>query len=94
MDSPSPSQLAAQCSICGTLLSGAMSVVFRSVGIRRSSRNPNLCTRCGTHVDEGRVIEITVLFADLSSFTELTHDLGPERTHEVIDGSYAWPPTF
>ena len=85
MDSPSPSHLAAQCSICGTLLSGAMSVVFRTVGIRRSPRNPNLCTRCGTHVDEGRVIEITVLFADLSSFTELTHDLGPERTHEVVD---------
>src|SRR5256885_747775 len=30
-------------------------------------------------------LEITVLFADLSSFTELTHDLGAERTHEVID---------
>jgi adenylate cyclase len=29
--------------------------------------------------------EITVLFADLTSFTELTHDLGAERTHEVID---------
>ena len=26
-----------------------------------------------------------MLFADLSSFTELTHDLGAERTHEVID---------
>ncbi|HZA56286.1 MAG TPA: adenylate/guanylate cyclase domain-containing protein [Candidatus Udaeobacter sp.] len=85
MDSPSPSHLAAQCSICGTLLSGAMSVVFRTVGIRRSPRNPNLCTRCGTHVDEGRVIEITVLFADLSSFTEMTQDLGPDRTHEVVD---------
>jgi adenylate cyclase len=85
MDSPSPSHLAAQCSICGTLLSGAMSVVFRTVGIKRSPRNPNLCTRCGTHVDEGRVIEITVLFADLSSFTEMTQDLGPDRTHEVVD---------
>lgn len=30
-------------------------------------------------------MEITVLFADLSSFTELTHDLGAERTHEVVD---------
>jgi class 3 adenylate cyclase len=30
-------------------------------------------------------VEITVLFADLSSFTELTHDLGAERTHEVVD---------
>jgi adenylate cyclase len=77
--------LSAQCRVCGTLLSGAMSVVFRSVGIKRSSRNPNICTRCSTHIEEGRLTEITVLFADLSSFTELTQDLGAERTHEVVD---------
>ena len=59
--------------------------MFRLVGIRRSPRNPNICTRCSTHVEEGRLVEITVLFADLSSFTELTHDLGAERTHEVVD---------
>jgi adenylate cyclase len=82
--SPSP-HLAAQCSVCGTLLSGAMSVVFRTFGIRRSPRNPNICTRCSTHVEEGRLVEVTVLFADLSSFTELTHDLGAEKTHEVVD---------
>src|SRR5437870_11725740 len=82
--SPSP-QLSAQCSVCGTLLSGAMSIVFRTFGIRRSPRNPNICTRCSAHVEEGRLVEITVLFADLSSFTELTHDLGAERTHEVVD---------
>ncbi|MGH7835219.1 MAG: adenylate/guanylate cyclase domain-containing protein, partial [Candidatus Binatia bacterium] len=79
------SHLSAQCRICGTLLSGAMSVIFRTVGIRRSSRNPNLCNRCGTHVEEGRVVEMTVLFADLSSFTEMTQALGPEKTHEVVD---------
>lgn len=28
---------------------------------------------------------MTVVFADLSSFTELTQDLGPEKTHEVVD---------
>lgn len=62
-----------------------MGVVFRTFGIKRSPRNPNICTRCSTHVGEGRVVEITVLFADLSSFTELTQDLGPEKTHEVVD---------
>lgn len=85
MSTVSSSRLSAQCRVCGTLLSGAMSVVFRTVGIKRSSRNPNICTRCSTHIDEGRLAEITVLFADLSSFTELTHDLGAEKTHEVID---------
>jgi adenylate cyclase len=82
--SPDPN-LSAQCRVCGTVLSGAMSVVFRSAGIRRSARNPNICTRCSTHVEEGRLLEITVLFADLSSFTELTHELGAEKTHEVVD---------
>ena len=31
------------------------------------------------------MVEITVLFADLSSFTELTHELGAEKTHQVVD---------
>src|SRR5437867_7948625 len=86
--SPSP-QLSAQCSVCGTLLSGAMSIVFRTFGIRRSSCNLNICIRCSVYVEEGRLLEIMVLFADLSSFTELTHDLGAERTHEVID-AFLW----
>src|SRR4029450_9867792 len=81
---PTP-RLAAQCRVCGTLLSGTMSVVFRTVGIKRSSRNPNICTRCSTHMDEGRLAEITVLFADLSSVTGLTAGRGEERVHEVID---------
>jgi len=77
--------LAAQCSVCGTMLSGSLSAVYRIFGIRRSPRNPNICTRCSTHVEEGRMVEITVLFADLSSFTEMTQDLGAEKTHEVVD---------
>lgn len=77
---------ALRCLICGTPLSGPLSYLFRAVGIVRSSRNPSLCNRCNTHVVEGRIVEITVLFADLSSFTELTHGLGPERTHKVVDG--------
>ncbi|MGH7797531.1 MAG: adenylate/guanylate cyclase domain-containing protein [Candidatus Binatia bacterium] len=85
MHAPTGSHLAAQCGICGTILTGALSVIYRGFGIRRSPRNPNICTRCSTHVEEGKLVEITVLFADLSSFTELTHDLGAEKTHEVVD---------
>src|SRR6266576_3436981 len=85
MPASSNGRLAAQCNICGTIRSGALGGVYRAFGIRRSPRNPNICTRCSTHVEEGRMVEITVIFADLSSFTELTHDLGAERTHEVVD---------
>ncbi len=81
-----PQTHASRCLICGTPLAGPLSYLFRAVGIMRSSRNPSLCNRCNTHMVEGRIVEITVLFADLSSFTELTHELGPERTHEVVDG--------
>lgn len=81
----SPPALAAQCPICGTLLSGALARVYRVAGIKRSPRNPNICSRCDTHVEEGRLVEMTVVFADLSSFTELTHELGAQRTHEVVD---------
>ena len=76
---------ASECLICSTALEGFASLPFRLLGVSRSTRNPNLCNRCNTHAEEGRVAEITVLFADLSSFTELTHELGPERTHEVVD---------
>src|SRR5574341_1807244 len=85
MEAASALAFAPQCAICGTVLAGPLSHVFRAAGIKRSARNPNLCSRCDTHIEEGRVVEVTVLFADLSSFTELTQELGAERTHEVVD---------
>ena len=78
-------QTSPHCLICSTPLEGTWSLPFRVVGIHRSPRNRNVCNRCNTHITEGRVVELTVLFADLSSFTELTQELGPERVHEVVD---------
>ena len=77
--------VAPECVICGTALAGPLGYLFRLVGINRSARNPNLCNRCNTHVEEGRVVDLTVLFADLSGFTAMTRQLGPERTHAVVD---------
>ncbi len=79
------SAVSPQCVICGTALEGPLGYLFRLFGINRSSRNPNLCSRCDTHCEEGRIVELTIFFADLTSFTELTHSLGPERTHQVVD---------
>ncbi|MFI5347267.1 MAG: adenylate/guanylate cyclase domain-containing protein [Elusimicrobiota bacterium] len=77
--------LAANCLVCGLPLSGATGKIFYWLGIGRSSRNRNLCTRCSTHLEEGRLVELTVLFADLSSFTEMTSRLGAVQTHKVVD---------
>lgn len=82
---PAVSDLSRACRVCGTPLGGAISLVFRAAGIRRSPRNPNLCSRCNTHAEEGHLVELTVLFADLTAFTQMTAKLGAQRTHEVVD---------
>jgi len=77
--------LALHCVICGTPLGGPVSLLFRLFGVGRSFRNPNLCSRCNTHVAEGDVKNLTVLFADLSGFTLLTGAEGAGRAFEVAD---------
>src|SRR5262249_7645850 len=77
--------LAANCAVCGIPFSGLAAVFLRWRGIRRSPRNPNCCTQCGAHLEEGRLVEMTVVFADLSSFTEMTGRLGATTTYSVVD---------
>src|SRR5262249_45148366 len=76
--------LAANCAVCGIPFSGLAAVFLRWRGIRRSPRNPNCCTQCGAHLEEGRLVEMTVVFADLSSFTEITGRLGASTTYSVV----------
>src|SRR6516225_10660177 len=77
--------LAPNCLVCGIPLVGLAAVFLRWRGIRRSPRNLNCCTQCGTHLEEGRLMEMTVVFADLSSFTEMTGRLGAMATYSVVD---------
>ena len=77
--------LESSCLVCGTPLTGVLGATGRIAGIRRSPQNPNLCSRCDAHVQDGRIVEVAVLFADLTRFTPLTAELGPERTHELVD---------
>jgi adenylate cyclase len=62
--------------------------MYQIFGITRSSRNPNVCNRCDAHLQEGKVIEMSVIFADLTGFTEMTNRLGPERSYEVVDAFF------
>ena len=88
MSAPSETQnqsLAANCVVCGIPLVGFAAAFLRWRGIVRSPRNPNCCTQCGAHLEEGRLVEMTVVFADLSSFTEMTGRLGANTTYSVVD---------
>jgi class 3 adenylate cyclase len=56
---------------------GPLSLPFRSVGIKKSQMNPNLCTICETMFTKVKrrkqiVIASTVLFADLRGYTSLS----------------------
>src|SRR5215831_11585604 len=84
LETPTP-PLVANCAVCGIPFSGLVAVFLRWRGIRRSPRNPNCCTQCGAHLEEGRLVEMTVVFADLSSFTEMTGRLGATTTYSVVD---------
>src|SRR5205809_5305623 len=74
-----------RCAICDVPLAGPLGAVSRLAGIKRSRSNPNVCSRCNMHIEQGHVVELTVVFADLASFTAMTHELGPERASEVVD---------
>lgn len=76
------------CQVCGTALRGAFGRHFHFFGIRRSSHNPNVCNRCDTHLQEGATVDMTVLFADLAGFTELTNRVGAERSYEIVNAFF------
>ena len=78
-------KMAYRCLVCGTALEGPWGLLFHLFGITRSTHNPNVCNRCDAHMQAGRIIELSVIFADLAGFTEMTNRLGAERSYEVVD---------
>lgn len=77
--------LSNSCVVCGVALGGVIGTALRIAGVHRSAQNPNLCNRCDAHIEDGRVAELAVFFADLTGYTQLTHTQGPQRTHEILD---------
>ncbi|MFT4563932.1 MAG: class 3 adenylate cyclase [Gammaproteobacteria bacterium] len=77
--------LGAECLVCNTAFTGLFGALSRLGGVSRGAGNPNLCNRCNGHVEDGKIVEIAVFFADLSGYTSMTETLGPERVHELLD---------
>lgn len=74
-------------------LRGPASVPFRAFGIRPSRMNPNTCTICElmfTHVMRARKIsvDVSVLFADLRSYTALSQTHPADTVSSLLDVFY------
>ncbi len=80
--------IAYMCLVYSQGTEGPLGLLFHLFGVKRSTRNPNVCNRCDAHRQEGRVVELSVIFADLTGFTEMTNRLGPERSYEVVDAFF------
>lgn len=77
---------APSCKVCAIPLSGVRAIPPRVLrGVRRHPKNPNLCNICGEKAIKGVIAEITVLFADVRGFTDLTTTLGAMRIKELLD---------
>jgi adenylate cyclase len=74
-------------------LRGLASIPFRVFGIRPSRMNPNTCTICElmfTRIMKTRMIavDVSVLFADLKDYTNLSQTLPPEAVSSLLDAFY------
>lgn len=74
-------------------LRGPLSIPFRALGIRPSRMNPNTCTICETmfeRVMKARKIsvDVTVLFADVRSYTSMSQSLASDEMSSVLDQFY------
>ena len=78
------SRFSEDCLICGTFLTGFGGFLLGLTGLKSSSVNPNVCNRCNMHIEDGKIVEVSILFVDLCSFTSITHELGPEKTHSIV----------
>jgi len=74
-------------------LRGPAAIPFRLFGIRPSRMNPNTCTICEmmfTRVMKARkiTVDVSVLFADLRSYTTLSQSLPPDTVTALLDSFY------
>ncbi len=60
-------RLASQCLACQIPLSGPLSLPARLMGIGRSAQNPNLCSRCGSHLSAGEIRPVALVVLELES---------------------------
>ena len=72
---------------------GPFSLLFRPLGIKKSRMHPNLCTICESMFEKVMKrkqvpVPITVLFADIRGYTDLSQHTEPEQLNGLLHRFY------
>ena len=78
-----------RCKFCNAPYGGPVTLPFRAFGYRPSKKTPHVCARCLEWAPEGgAVVPISVLFADVRSYTSLTRSLAPDAVPALLNRFY------
>ncbi|MEK7215388.1 MAG: adenylate/guanylate cyclase domain-containing protein [Chloroflexota bacterium] len=78
-----------RCKECAIPFTGPFSLPFQMVAIRRSRKNPHMCTLCYEYAPPGgEVHAVTVLFVDVRGFTTLSEQMGPAELAARLNRFY------
>jgi adenylate cyclase len=78
-----------RCKVCNAPHGGPVTLPFRALGYRPSKKTPHVCARCLEWAPEGgAIVPISVLFADVRSYTSLTRSLSPSEVPALLNRFY------
>src|SRR2546421_10514302 len=78
-----------RCKFCNAPYGGPLTMPFRSLGNRRSHQTPQVCAPCLAWAPEGgAIVPVSILFADVRNYTNLTRTLSPGEVPKLLNRFY------
>src|SRR5438045_207471 len=78
-----------RCKFCNAPYGGPLTMPFRILGYRPSNKTPHVCARCLEWAPEGgAVVPVSILFADVRNYTNLTRTLSPGEVPALLNRFY------
>jgi adenylate cyclase len=78
-----------RCKFCNAPYGGPLAMPFRILGYRPSNKTPHVCARCLEWAPEGgAIVPISILFADVRNYTNLTQSLSQREVPTLLNRFY------
>jgi len=78
-----------RCKFCNAPYGGPLTLPFRALGYRPSNKSPHVCARCLEWAPEGgAIVPVSILFADVRNYTNLTRTLSPGEVPTLLNRFY------